>query len=130
MPLVRSYVLVCAASCLASVAGAQGRSAAAQQQPVPRWEIPGLDITPNGGWRVRARAVAAARARFLVQRNFAMLNAAPAGPAPDISRMTPRERFDRLFNRTQDFGLTYPKTAVPVVSMGAMSRSERIWACF
>jgi hypothetical protein len=25
--------------------------------------------------------------------------AGPAGPAPDISRMTPRERFDRLFNR-------------------------------
>jgi hypothetical protein len=25
--------------------------------------------------------------------------AAPRGPAPDISRMTPRERFDRLFNR-------------------------------
>ena len=25
--------------------------------------------------------------------------AAPAGPAPDISAMTPRERFDRLFNR-------------------------------
>jgi len=25
--------------------------------------------------------------------------AAPAGPAPDISQMTPRERFDRLFNR-------------------------------
>ena len=25
---------------------------------------------------------------------------------------------DRLFSRTQDFGLTYPKTAVPVVSMG------------
>jgi hypothetical protein len=24
---------------------------------------------------------------------------APAGPAPDISKMTPRERFDRLFNR-------------------------------
>jgi hypothetical protein len=24
---------------------------------------------------------------------------APAGPAPDISQMTPRERFDRLFNR-------------------------------
>jgi Double zinc ribbon len=23
----------------------------------------------------------------------------PSGPAPDISRMTPRERFDRLFNR-------------------------------
>ena len=26
-------------------------------------------------------------------------DAAPTGPAPDISRMTPRERFDRLFNR-------------------------------
>jgi len=25
--------------------------------------------------------------------------AGPSGPAPDISRMTPRERFDRLFNR-------------------------------
>jgi hypothetical protein len=25
--------------------------------------------------------------------------AGPAGPAPDISQMTPRERFDRLFNR-------------------------------
>ncbi|MGZ8437685.1 MAG: transglycosylase domain-containing protein [Candidatus Limnocylindrales bacterium] len=25
---------------------------------------------------------------------------------------------DRLFTRTQDFGITYPKTAVPVVSMG------------
>jgi membrane peptidoglycan carboxypeptidase len=25
---------------------------------------------------------------------------------------------DRLFSRTQDFGLTYPKTAIPVVSMG------------
>jgi len=27
---------------------------------------------------------------------------APAGPAPDISRMTPRERFDRLFNRIME----------------------------
>jgi len=30
---------------------------------------------------------------------FAAPGAAPGGPAPDISRMTPRERFDRLFNR-------------------------------
>lgn len=27
------------------------------------------------------------------------VGAAPAGPAPDISQMTPRQRFDRLFNR-------------------------------
>jgi hypothetical protein len=26
-------------------------------------------------------------------------NGGPAGPAPDISAMTPRERFDRLYNR-------------------------------
>jgi hypothetical protein len=26
----------------------------------------------------------------------------PAGPAPDISRMSPRERFDRLFNRIME----------------------------
>lgn len=30
---------------------------------------------------------------------FAGPGGSPAGPAPDISRMTPRERFDRLFNR-------------------------------
>ncbi|HYC31047.1 MAG TPA: hypothetical protein VEB59_02100 [Gemmatimonadales bacterium] len=29
----------------------------------------------------------------------ATAGAGPAGPAPDISQMTPRERFDRLFNR-------------------------------
>jgi len=29
----------------------------------------------------------------------AAAGAAPAGPAPDISAMTPRERFDRLYNR-------------------------------
>lgn len=46
----------------------------------PRWELPGLDISRNGGWRVRARAVAAARARLLAQRNFPSLNAASTGP--------------------------------------------------
>ncbi len=54
--------------------------AAAQQQP-PRWEPQGLDITPNGGWRMRAREVAAVRARLLELSSFATLNAAPAGPA-------------------------------------------------
>ena len=100
MPLVRSYVLVCAASCLASVAGAQGR-AAARQRPVPGWEIPGLDITPNGGWRVRGRAVAATRSRFLVQRNFALLNAAPAGPAA-VNAVTGTLRVPVVMFRYQD----------------------------
>lgn len=31
--------------------------------------------------------------------NPGAVGSAPQGPAPDISRMTPRERFDRLFNR-------------------------------
>ena len=51
---------------------------------------------------------------------------ARSGSAPrSSSRSTSRPSraailtgLDRLFSRTQDFGLTYPKTAVPVVSMG------------
>lgn len=101
MPLARSYILVCAVSCLATVAGAQGRPAAAGQRPGPRWEIPGLDITPNGGWRVRARAVAATRSRLLVQRNFAMLNAAPAGPAA-VNAVTGTLRVPVVMFRYQD----------------------------
>jgi M6 family metalloprotease-like protein len=77
----RSLVLACAAPWLVvAAAGAQVRGSR-EREPVRGWELPGLDISPNGGWRVRARAVAAARARLLAQRNFSALNAAPAGPA-------------------------------------------------
>jgi M6 family metalloprotease-like protein len=79
--LVRSFVPAVAALCLATAAAGQARPARAEPRMAPRWELPGLDITPNGGWRVRARAVAAARARLLAQRNFPSLNAAPTGPA-------------------------------------------------
>ncbi|MGH7538227.1 MAG: M6 family metalloprotease domain-containing protein [Gemmatimonadales bacterium] len=77
---IRSFVLTCAAlSLLGSAAAAQGQ---APLQPVRGWELPWLDITPNGGWRVKARAVAAARARLLARGDFAALNApSPAGPA-------------------------------------------------
>jgi M6 family metalloprotease-like protein len=101
MPLARPSVLLCAASYLASVAGAQGRPTTARQQPVPRWEIPGLDITPNGGWRVRARAVAATRGRLVAQRNFALLNAAPAGPAA-VNAVTGTLRVPVIMFRYQD----------------------------
>src|SRR5512143_4211913 len=101
MPLVRPYVLLCAASCLASVAGAQGRRSTTRQRPGPRWEIPGLDITPNGGWRVRARAVAATRARLLAQRNFALLNAAPVGPTA-VNAVTGALRVPVVMFRYQD----------------------------
>jgi M6 family metalloprotease-like protein len=66
---------------LAAAVHAQARPGAAEPRMAPRWELPGLDISPNGGWRVRARAVAATRARLLAQRNFSALNAAPAGGA-------------------------------------------------
>lgn len=101
MPLSRSVLLACAASCVAAAAGAQGRPSATRQRPVPRWEIPGLDITPNGGWRVRARAVAAARAHLLAQRNFALLNAAPAGPAA-VNAVTGTLRVPAVMFRYQD----------------------------
>jgi len=54
---------------------------AQQQQPVAGWELPGLDISPDGGWRVKAGAVAALRSSLLAQRRFAALNAGSASPA-------------------------------------------------
>lgn len=79
MLLARWFVPVAAALCLATAAAGQARPARTAPR-APRWELPGFDIRPNGGWRVRARAVAAARARLLAQRNFSSLNAAPTGP--------------------------------------------------
>lgn len=74
----RAFVLACAVPLvLAGAARAQARGGA--REPVRGWELPWLDISPNGGWRVRARAVAAARARLLSQRNFPALNA-PTAP--------------------------------------------------
>lgn len=100
MTLLRPFLLACAASCLAAGAGAQGR-AGAPGQPTPRWELPGLDITPNGGWRVRARAVAATRARLLAQRSFALLNAAPTGAAA-VNAVTGTLRVPVIMFRYQD----------------------------
>src|SRR5947208_11789516 len=81
MPLQRSSCIVFTLIALGAPASAQQVRSRTEPRMVPHWEIPGLDITPNGGWRVKARSVAAARARLLAQRNFAALNAAPAGPA-------------------------------------------------
>ncbi|MEX2156449.1 MAG: M6 family metalloprotease domain-containing protein [Gemmatimonadales bacterium] len=41
----------------------------------PRWEIPGFDFRPNGGWRVKARRVAEVRKQLLASRSFSALNA-------------------------------------------------------
>lgn len=57
----------------------------------PQWEPLGFDISANGGWRAKARRVAAARARLLTQRNFAALNAqTPAGLAATVMTGTLR----------------------------------------
>ena len=61
------------------------QQAGAEKQPVPGWELPGLDITADGGWRVKARAVATLRASLLGQRSFRSLNAGPASPAGPAS---------------------------------------------
>ncbi len=60
---------------------AAGQQSSTGQQPVPGWEVPGFDIRPDGGWRLKARAIAALRGRLLLQRDFAALNAGPASPA-------------------------------------------------
>lgn len=49
----------------------------AQQTTHPKylgWEPPGFDFSPDGVWRVKARAVAQARAQLLARRNFRALN--------------------------------------------------------
>jgi M6 family metalloprotease-like protein len=56
-------------------------TAAAQNQMHPRWEIPGFDFRPNGGWRVKAARVAATRKQLLASRSFGALNAPMARSA-------------------------------------------------
>ncbi|HEY6209561.1 MAG TPA: immune inhibitor A domain-containing protein [Gemmatimonadales bacterium] len=46
------------------------------------WEVPGLDFSPNGVWRARARQVRLNRARLLAAGRFEVLNAAVLGPSP------------------------------------------------
>src|SRR5919106_3833375 len=59
-----------------SAATAQGG-----ERPV-NWELRGFDISPDGGWRVKARRVAALRRQLLAQRAFGQLNAPMlAGPS-------------------------------------------------
>lgn len=73
---------VAALPLLASPAGAQSRLH-------PRWQIPGLDFRRDGGWRVKARAVAAERARLMSRGDFTRLNTAlvsgPSGSAAAVS---------------------------------------------
>ena len=62
----------------------------AQGRRAPRREIPGLDFSPNGVWRARARAVRRYRAALLSQRAFSTLNAPLAAGAPVALPRTPQ----------------------------------------
>src|SRR2546425_606927 len=62
----------------------------AQGRRAPRREIPGLDFSPNGVWRTRAREVRRYRAALLSQRAFSMLNAPLAAGAPLALPRTPQ----------------------------------------
>ncbi len=56
--------------------------ASAQAGFHPRWEIPGFDFHPDGGWRVKARQVSLLRQRLLGQGRVSMMNSLTTGPAP------------------------------------------------
>jgi len=60
-------------------------SLSAQSGFHPRWEIPGFDFHPDGGWRVKAHQVSLLRQRLLGQGRVSMLNALTSGPAPSAA---------------------------------------------
>ena len=62
----------------------------AQGRRRPRSELPGLDFSPNGVWRARAREVRRYRAALLSQRAFSTLNAPFAAGAPVTLPRTPQ----------------------------------------
>lgn len=75
LSIVFSSVLLSALVC---ATGAQAQRPS-QRGALPSWEPPGFDFSADGVWRVRARAVARARAALLNRRQFAQLNAPLAG---------------------------------------------------
>lgn len=76
--------------------------AAAQSQMHPRWEIPGFDFRPDGGWRVKARRVAAARQQLLASRNFSALNGPIAMARSQAQGGAPRPSLTTAVSGTQN----------------------------
>lgn len=76
------------AAVIAALAAVRPLPVAAQQEPV-RLEPRGFDFTPNGGWRARARRVAAQRAAALARGDFRSLNAALTSRANLMAPGTP-----------------------------------------
>src|SRR6267378_4841549 len=51
----------------------------------PRWEIPGFDFHPDGGWRVKARQLSLLRQQLLSQGRVGMLNMLTRGATPSAA---------------------------------------------
>lgn len=58
------------------LAGAFTSGTGEAQQPARRWEVRGLDFSPDGVWRRRARDVARRRGQALARGDFAAMNRA------------------------------------------------------
>jgi len=100
MPRLSPLVLV---TLVASVVGRPLRAQDSRELlPVAGWEIPGFDIRPDGGWRVKGRAVASTRARLLAQRSFALLNAPSAPGAASPTTVTGVLEVPAILFRYQD----------------------------
>ena len=68
--------------CLLAGVSVLALPARAQTRLHPRWQVPGLDLRRDGAWRVKARRVAAERARLLSRGDFERLNTVRiAGPS-------------------------------------------------
>ena len=74
----------------------------------------------------RDRPPAAADAGGPVSPPFASGVSAPDGTAPDISNMTPRERFDRLFNRIMRAAESGDETTVTTFAPMALSAFQML----
>src|SRR6266550_2843231 len=75
----RALIFLSVATLVAAPARARAQAASGFH---PRWEIPGLDFSPNGVWRRRARQVRERRAALLSQGAFRALNAPMVLGAP------------------------------------------------
>ena len=99
------------AGTLAAVAALTPTGAAAQaDRPVRNWELRGarFDFRPDGVWRKKVRAVAAARAAALARRDFRVLNAPvqAGGPYPSPYAVTGTLNVPAILLRYKDTDTT------------------------
>ncbi|MBI4499539.1 MAG: M6 family metalloprotease domain-containing protein [Gemmatimonadetes bacterium] len=130
-PACRTLVGFC---CLVAATFAVAPRAAAQSQLHPRWEIlraPNgvvLDFAPDGGWRVKARKVAAYRKALMERGEFVALNAPVVfGAYPSPAVVQGVEKVPALLFRFADVGTgtTNAAPAYDQVLFGAIPPAGR-----